>query len=32
VQSKRIQENPYLSPMDLVVTEAPGLAMILTLR
>jgi hypothetical protein len=31
VQSKRIQENPYLSPMDLVVTEAPGLAAILTI-
>ena len=30
-QSRRIQENPYLGPLELVVVEAPGLALILTM-
>lgn len=30
-QSRRIQENPYLGAMELVIVEAPGLALILTM-
>jgi hypothetical protein len=29
-QSRRIQENPYLGPLDISIVEAPGLAKMLT--